>query len=206
MLLQESGLAPMGDAPSAFACLMCFEPLSKEDQVTLCDGEADDPLNEVDCPSCGDIFDITGVEVRIHPDATPLLSLDAVMETEWFHVSWSSDWHNSLMKEEDIPFIHAGNKQSALDRYDGLYKGCIAYLYKFSIDPNVKLSGTVYDDLNEWPPLVSDASYFRGFENVDGIRYVNRWESPGSISLLVNPQFLVNVTCEKLLIEENIAA
>ena len=206
MLLQESNLIPMGDAPSAFACSMCFTPISKEDQVILCDGEADDPLNEVDCPACGDYFDITGVEVRIHPEAIPLLDVKAVMETEWFHVSWSKDWHASLLREEDIPFIHAGNRQSALDRYDGLYKGCIAYLYKFRIATETNLSERVYEDLNAWPEYVSDGMPSRHRETVDGVRYVNRWESPGSISLLINPQFITEVSSERLIIEKELQA
>lgn len=203
MTLQESSLIPMGDAPSAFACGSCFEPISKEDQLTLCSGDADDALENVDCPACGDYFDITEVEVRVHPEATPLLSMETVLETEWFHVSWSSNWHASLLREESIPYVHAGNRQSAIDRYEGLYRGCIAYLYKFKLAPGISISDVIYDDLNEWPEDIQRGGLpYRNGREVNGVRYVNRWESPGSISILVNPMFIVEVSSEQLLITE----
>lgn len=193
----------MGDAPSTFACGSCLFPLSKEDQITLCSGEADDPLEWVDCPACGNCFDITEVEVSIHPDANPLLALEEVMKTEWFHVSWSSDWHASLLQEEDIPYVHAGNQQSALDRYEGLYKGCYAYLYKFKLSPAALIAETIYDDLNEWPSTVNDTEDFphQDGKRVDGFRYVNRWECPGSISILIDPRFINEVSSERIIME-----
>lgn len=205
-MLQESSLIPMGEAESAFACSLCFAPLSKADQIDLCDGEADDMLNEVECPACGDYFDITGVEVRVHPDTSNLLDMKTALEAEWYHVSWSANWHNSILQEEDIPYVHAGNRQSAVERYEGLYKGCKAYLYKFKIAPSANLTPTVFDDLNDWPQTVS---YPMGMPSqqgrtVDGFRYINRWESPGSVSLMIDPQHIIDVSCEVILIEKEL--
>lgn len=197
----------MGDDPSAFACGSCLAPISKEDQITLCSGDLDDPLENVDCPACGDYFDITEVEVRVHPEAMPLLSLDTVQETEWFHVSAFENWHTAITMQRHVPYIHAGNRASAIDRYEGLYRGRTAYLYKFKLVPGARISDIVYDDLNEWPKYVErELPKSKKGQVVDGIRYVNRWESPGSISLLVNPLHIYQVTCEEICITEKVAA
>lgn len=189
------------DQTSAFACPACFSAVSKEQEAELLDGGETDALNYVECKPCGEFFNADEAEVQLQSETVPLLEIPTVYDTEWFHISNSASWIEDITQDEGcIPFIHAGNKQSALDRYDGAYKGKTAYLYKFKISSIASIGSVVYEDHNDWPyevdyplTLTDDVTG----DAIDGFRYVNRWEAPGFISLLLDPRLIVDVIMEE---------
>lgn len=198
MLLTEAALVmKTGDDASVFACPSCFSILSEEDAKHIIDGELHDELNTVECDACGDVFTADTMEVNVAPQSRVLLDTEFAKSSEWFHISDSSNWLDEVTGDDGfIPYIHAGTLQSALDRYEA-HKGKTAYLYRFRLADLTVLDSTVYDDRNAWPEEVGFPRTLtdeRTGEAVDCLRYLNRWEDPGSISILLDPQCIVEVS------------
>jgi hypothetical protein len=198
MLLTEAALImKTGDDPSVFACPSCFFILSAEDAKHIIDGELHDELNTVECDACGDVFTADTMEVNVAPDSRELLDVEHAKGVEWFHISDSANWLDEVTGDDDFtPYIHAGTLQSALDRYEA-HKGKTAYLYKFKLADMTAIDSTVYDDRNAWPEEVGFPCTLtdeKTGEAVDCLRYLNRWEDPGSLSILLDPRHIVDVS------------
>lgn len=71
-------------------------------------------------------------------------------------------------------------------------------MFKVQIDPSANWSPYVTDDWNEWPETGYDLwkEVYQKFSEVT--RYVNRYEIPGSISLLVASDLIRVVGCEQI--------
>lgn len=198
MLLTEAALImkSAGDT-SVFACPSCFSILSAEDAKFIIDGELHDDLNVVECDDCGDVFTADTMEVNVAPDSERLLDAGHAKASEWFHISDSANWLDEVTGDDDfVPYIHAGTLQSALDRYEA-HKGKTAYLYKFNLADTTTIDSTIYDDRNAWPEEVGFPCTLtdeRTGEAVDCLRYLNRWEDPGSISILLDPRIIVDIS------------
>lgn len=198
MLLTEAALImKTGEDSSVFACPSCFSVLSVEDAKTIIDGELHDELNVVECDACGDVFTAETMEVNVAPKSAKLLDAGHAKDSEWFHISDSANWLNDVTGDEGfIPYIHAGTLQSALDRYEA-HKGKTAYLYKFRLADVTAIDSTIYDDRNAWPEEVGFPCTLtdeRTGDGVDCLRYLNRWEDPGSISILLDPRLIVDIS------------
>ena len=89
---------------------------------------------------------------------------------EWWHGTTRAHW-------EDTPenaVVHIGTRQAAKERAE-IQRVTPAFLYKVRLKDGVSFVRDVEDDCNEWPE-----DYERHHPWVH--RYVNKYESPGSVS------------------------
>lgn len=151
---------------------------------------------------CGKRVDIFASELTILPRYQYLLSLkNAMKEKVWYHAtdydSYYSDgtWEESIIaaRSSDDPFlVHIGSMESAVDRGEVSYADT---LFTLRLRPEFLWSPEVTDDHNCWPEKFSDTQgEFGNFADIT--RYVNRYEIPGSVSLLVRADAL-SVVCSE---------
>ena len=170
-----------------------------------------DELNEVtfgyvaNCSHCGNpmkwgeltppyIVDVDDKEAKF------LYDDKAVMETSWYHITTSDNWHEQVLTSN--VFVHLGTKQAALDRlivlkqYDWL-DGSNYKIYEIGFNNKVNVSENIFSDDNQWPVDLSE-----GKNNACSAhkvnRYVNEWEAPGSVSLIVSPKLFTVKSVETI--------
>jgi hypothetical protein len=131
--------------------------------------------------SCeGYLFGLEDADIAVLPGSAKFFDTDAVRPATWYHATYMENWMGTVLTNDHcyLPILHIGTRQSALDR--AKHQG-YSYLYSIKVDEDATINPTVVDDATDgWDEYAEDYQY--------GItRYVNRWESPGSISLLANP-------------------
>jgi len=139
-------------------------------------------------------FDPSTAHLEVTADTAHLLDDAEASTAAWFHATKDPNWMDSLNKSASVSagsvIVHVGVKEAALARIkDVLWMARLGgpqeyFLYEVRLRGSAQLLSEVVDDENEWP------SRSNAFENRygagDAIRYVNRWETPGSVSLLVD--------------------
>lgn len=84
-----------------------------------------------------------------------------------------------VLNADPIPIVHVGSRYSAEQR--AAHMGTYDNLFKLRISPEATIDPEIWEDQEDsWEVAMVDYEY-------DVTRYVNMWESPGSISLLVKP-------------------
>lgn len=170
-----------------------------------------DPENELDisrairCWTCRNFFygydegcgcedgpDVEGFAIKA--EAMPLLE-DAqnIRQARWFHATQrGEDWLESVQNSRVL--VHAGSLETA--RQLVLSRRAHApgsenkpwTLFELELDPQADLAEGIRPDLETmWPS-------FRRRLKYDAIAYLNVYESPGDISLLVDPEKLTTVS------------
>lgn len=147
---------------------------------------------------CGKELYIEGVRVKVLHRYQHLLDIKkARKQPFWYHATNDENWpkDNKNPRQGDVWLAHIGSKESALDR--AAHQG-YSSIYKLTIDPETHWSPHVTDDWNEWPTVLEelDMEIYHKFSEVT--RYVNRYEIPGSISLLVASDKIHVVDCEAI--------
>lgn len=136
--------------------------------------------------TCGKYFGAEDADLTVRPDYQKYMNIRSTrQEIFWYHASDLPDWDTKILRYDDPLMVHIGSKHSALDRarYVGAH-----YLYKLQLKKEYKISPTVVDDYNYWPDHLSETKVpgenydFSKFSDIT--RYVNRYEIPGSVSLL----------------------
>lgn len=177
-------------AASAFTCLNCNASLPKDAERRLCESFAESYL----C-ACGEVSGVEEVDVWVLPSSESMLEKANAHKTVWFHSTNVEYWDEKIVGpaavSSVVPYIHVGTVEAAMERFRD--KGSrYGWLYEIELTDDCVLADEVYEDRDDW---VTSAE--RGFyeENEDddedlrhALRYVNRWESPGSISLLLDPR------------------
>lgn len=149
------------------------------------------------------------LDVLVEDASKIFLHRKAVIETEWFHYTMVEDWLNEVRKAG--VWVHIGTMRSvrALRRHRMDYKhsaGEGRYVHTLRLAKPV-VDPAVAVDRNVWPVATTDRRIrvvegpndFRDLApKVNVVRYLNRWEAPGSISLLVDPQALEVVNTRKM--------
>lgn len=164
---------------SYFSCPRCSTVIN-ESQVT-------DVLDEkkISCQGCGEKFDILTASMLLRNEFidladNPKLALDMV----WYHVS---EKEPSEMDFESDREMHVG-QMGSVNHYVSLhprFDGKSRYLYTLQFYPDVILYDKIIDDENNW---IWTEHLFRGMStsdlDVDGFVYLNRFEAPGSLSIV----------------------
>lgn len=175
---------------SGLACPRCKEHLTKYEEEMLLTYYLIDH-------NCGKEIYIEDAKVRILPRYQHLLDLNrAHNQPFWYHATNISNWPTNVTdKPDDSWLAHIGSKESALDRAKSRD---YTHMFKVKIDPSANWSPYVTDDWNEWPETGYDLwkEVYQKFSEVT--RYVNRYEIPGSISLLVASDLIRVVGCEQI--------
>lgn len=146
---------------------------------------------------CGNLLKAEDADLTVRPDYQKYMNLRSTrQEIFWYHASDLPDWERKITQYADPLMVHIGSEHSALDR--ARYVGA-NYLYKLQLKKEFTISPTIVDDYNYWPDHLSETRYpgenynFSQFSDIT--RYVNRYEIPGSISLLARADAVAVSSC-----------
>lgn len=126
----------------------------------------------------------------IHPDALAYFDEETVRTTTWYHATDREDWFDSITQAQGkVPLVHLGDEAAAMDRatqraarLGGNWK-----VYEITLAEDADIHPEVNGDDNGYAPyMAGDEDMVDNYSTVT--RYVNEFENPGSISLLVNPK------------------
>ena len=158
-------------------CPHCKKRVSKDTRDIL------NMMIPVRC-SCGDRFSIYEADIPVLRRCTDLLTdTSKIFTRRWYHGTSLDDWHNGVLLARRVPLVHIGTRYAALERGKSLSR---LFLYTIKVDAGATVHPKIFPDYNDLDGAV-DAHWYDGY---DAIRYINRWESPGSISLLINPNLI----------------
>lgn len=196
MILDPATCQPMSaGAQSAFVCLGCDAPLSRTWEKMLTNG-----FESYQC-LCGDESMVDELDVHILPSSVRFLDTDTTRENVWYHSTKVENWAEEVSQLRptfvcgsnemlSVPYVHVGTLDAAMARFDDT-KHEAGWLYEIRIKDEAVLAREVYEDRNDWEQYVR-TGFFEGIledkKQCDVIRYVNRWESVGSISLIMDPR------------------
>jgi hypothetical protein len=156
------------------------------------------------CVLCRQVrpFHIGSLDVAIRPDSYALaIDPAASLNNVWYHGTGSVNWLDDVFRNvratrgvhsENPVLVHVGTLQAAQERNGitqerhGRTHG--AYLYKVTCRKGTIIEDRIANDITEFPRTVEEISQST---TANVVRYINRWESPGSVSLLADPRFLV---------------
>lgn len=193
MLFHEG--TPWSIAPEGKSGAYCFQCQYHFDKELINSG-----AQAWECPGCGSgtLEGLTGVSIL--PEALEFLDDEAVLNTTWFHTTIREDWDERLKghQGEDTPLTHLGTLEAATVRMEDLKRERESeglapaqfYLYEVALLPTMSISESLADDDNDSAPeSVKDwrRDRFEKYDLFGCTRYVNMYESVGSISLLANP-------------------
>lgn len=163
-----------------------------------CEGRASiDQVNEligndwVWC-ECGERYDLVDAKIRVEPGTESHRFIDPkeVTKAVWYHATAQEDW-----LEKGDPFqVHVGLEAAAFDRALSILAPHSAsakpfYLYEVSLDADATVDSEISAEGENYE--------ISGAGDGDVIRYVNRYEAPGTVSLLLNSSKL-KVTGKRL--------
>lgn len=175
----------MGESDvSAYACPVCEETVTKEQELQL---KRDSSVTCINHHK----FSIRNTKLKVLPTAVPLMSEDVTKQTIWYHATKVRNWHEAV-SEAGI-YVHAGSREAALERAADKFflnrkkmERHKIYLWELSINPDAVIADVILSDENQWPKEVTFCT--REHLGGDVQRYLNRWESTGSISILADPR------------------
>ena len=155
------------------------------------------------CSACGEVSDQGVLPSAVRYNDRRLFSKSAVRKDTWYHITVRKNWVGDITEEQDVdyqPFVHLGSKEAALTRMkalveDEVYAGKNGetqyYCYEVRIKPQAPIADAVLPDDNEIAPAMPVEMNYNytgdGYEAYGVSRYVNEFESHGSISLLAHP-------------------
>lgn len=172
-------IAP-AEAESSLRCSSCGRYLSNE--------ELDQYILQTILPRCCAKMCAEPI-FYMCADAEKFMDPMTVRTAEWFHATDRVNWMDDLMDNpiDEVPLVHIGTRETAVTLMMDKYKGATAptYLYKVTMADDTALHSEIFSDENEWPEVVSDVR-----PEGNAYRYVNVWESTGSVSLLADPRIL----------------
>lgn len=195
----DAGLSP-------FRCDNCTSHISKRNELNS-------PLwhenIEVECSLCGHVN--KGSQTVI-PTSAPLLKTAVAQDMVWFHATYVDDWFEKIsngrdMEEEDgyFLYIHVGSEDAAREianhkYFDGYPSRdeLKIMLYQVRLKAGAALSSRIVNDNETWRDFGSVTDGSKSAIGGDAVRYLNRWESPGSISLLVDASKLELVSVKQI--------
>lgn len=130
------------------------------------------------------------VEVAPSKDTYRALEASAVAELTWYHSTTTEAWGDTLQVDDGF-YAHVGSRQAAMDRQLSELlpvNGKGFWLFEVEVSGEASVAEALYPDDND--------DYSVSFHPVrrplpaSVLRYVNRWEDLGSISLVVDTRVL----------------
>lgn len=196
--------SPFDAGRSAFRCGECGNHIAKRNE-RLSSYWKETPV--LACDTCGE--DRSGT-ITVIPTSAHLLQPDAVKATTWYHATYVEDWFEKVstghgMKREagDFLYIHVGSQEASRDLAESKYFNHPEpderiMLHQLKVKTDAVLAHPILNDIETWWDYSSVTEETRKVIGGDAVRYLNRWESPGSISLLVDARQLELVSVEEL--------
>lgn len=195
---------------SSFACSHCGKHSTKSMEIHMRSAHnavyrQSEPFL---CP-CGKNISIADSTLTIVPSSAPLLNDETVRGITWFHATNVYNWLEEVNFEDDDdmrrPYVHLGSKEAALELAKWKYlednddDNDMFYLWQVTLNVDAVLADGVLEDNNDWFYEVTGST--RGALGADAVRYLNKWESAGSISLLADPRYLSAVRVDDVNID-----
>lgn len=169
----------VADPASYFVCPQCGSVASRELELLILDEKF------VTCPICGEGFGILSAQMMLrHAYSGLAKNPESAVDMLWFHVSEKSPEEMDFESDREM---HVGQMES-VEHYVSThprFEGKNRYLYSLQFHSDAVLYARVIDDENDW---VWAEHLFRGMSvsdlDVDGFVYLNRFEAPGSLSVV----------------------
>lgn len=182
---------------SNFVCPVCFLPIDIEDESRLINEYSVECKNGCMIPYDDgqekDDFCIFDACVVLRPGYKKLAENPAIApEMHWYHISNNSPSEMEFNSRKDM---HVGSLETVKYYRDTLdcWRNNVRDYYVYELRmKNVAIEKDLLCDKNYWE-LQNNALEN---DNVYGYAYVNRWEAPGSISILARRDIfeIVNIT------------
>lgn len=131
------------------------------------------------CQKCDQYNDESEVGVKVVPSSAQYIKIAPTRQSYWYHSTYVDRWGEKYTEFGDP--IYLGTRNAAIRRYkdlasDPTFTKESGWLYKVKLKPRVKIHRYVLDDDH----LMPSTAEFQ--DRV--VRYVNLFESVGSISLV----------------------
>lgn len=178
---------------SYFSCPGCGFRADEELQSRLLDEET------VTCSQCGQRFHIlTAAMVLQHEFEGMFHSPKSAVDRLWYHVSVKSFDEMDFVSDREMHVGQMGSIEQYVSEHPR-FEGEDTYLYTLQFRPGALLYGKVIDDRDDW---VWAEHLFRGMSDdaldVDGFVYLNRFEDPGSLSVVARRRVFDVLTVSQL--------
>ena len=195
---------------SPFACVHCGAHSTKQMEIQMRKSHnAWVQGSPFTCDNCGNSISIIESSLTVLPSSVPMLEKDNIKTTTWFHATNIYNWLEEVSfdygdEDDDMirPYVHVGSKDAALELGKWKYleendnDDDMFYLWEVTLNVEAILADGILEDRDEWLDEVTDTA--RKALGADAIRYLNKWESSGSISLLVDPRYLTAVRVDEV--------
>lgn len=165
-----------------FSCSDCGARVTRQQEEDLF--REDSIYFRVHCRVCDKRLTIDTVDVAVLSSCKKFYQLEEVYKANWHHTTFRQRWLEAMQDLIITPALHVGTYEAAMERTK---TAPAEYRYVVRVRSDAIIDPEVQPDFNDWPYNGRHLKY-------DVIRYVNRYESPGSISLLVLPRALELVT------------
>lgn len=171
-----------------FACPVCKQPVIIDFENDILDAKPMFCDNGCVIPSgLGydyEYFNIHTALMYLSPQYVDLVeNLEMFRYMSWYHISDTPPEYMDFASEKTM---HIGGADTVCEYFLQHRNWIIGeqdfYIYKLHIKPEAIIYPTVIEDENDWDYAESAIAYL---DDYNTIAYLNRWESPGSISLIL---------------------
>jgi hypothetical protein len=180
-MLDLSGMEPVGPGLSGLSCARCGREFTHFEVSGL--------TRIPECPECQDLIDLAQLTLRPSLAGMSLLDDAVARSTSWYHLTYRRGWHAGVI-EAQVP-VYVGSKLAALTRAHAIAKrGERWWLHELQLARNITFAPGVEADSTDGDMITSFDELEEHFPGVDAVRYLNIYEDPGNIALLVDPNFV----------------
>jgi hypothetical protein len=213
-----ASMSPLAERPAAFA----YSYRMRCECGGASDLSADDYAAEVDeahmpCSHCGNRIHFGRAVIALRDTTDPALDNEQLNRFAWYHASTSPDWPSpTYVEAKRLTLMRGGSRipedqvarLSNLAVHVGTYEAAIEtvlrrmrnqddadsrfFLYRVALDLDPRRVERGYRDENLQPAAMLSSAELRG-EGLQAVRYLNVFESPGSLSLVLIPDAIAAV-------------
>lgn len=155
---------------SSLKCSNCNTPIGPRRTKSLLTHHV------TECGNCKEKIDHHIVKVETLPSAKKFEDSDYAKKASWWHGTMKERWGKWIRSAPTSSNVHVGTYNAALARRASFIDARPWHVFKVRLREGVEVSDTIHPD-----------SYVNSVEAYPGVaqRYLNIWESPGSISMAV---------------------
>lgn len=190
---------------SGIKCGECHAPFTAEEYNKALGGAN---FDELQCTNCKEItYSVDSFDVVVSPESIPMVEDENVRTATWFHATTVENWHEVVSGEGDPDMnwedhtgkgdttimVHIGSKAAAEDRARVDFYDEEWFLHEITLNDGVEIAPVIMPDEETKVPERAYQCEGRDYSAAGVTRYLNAYESPGSISLLVNPHAITVV-------------
>lgn len=187
MNLDKTYLPPIKNTHTHFCCPRCntLADIKAADRIISNDDahctyccDRSNSTSESDCLA-NHYYDILDANIVLREKAQEMMkNPSTIMDNLWYHVT---DTPPEEMVFDGSFSMHVGQPETVKALQEIQYQEEKVYLYTFRLKENTIIHKDFVDDYNNWYTYDTKIAN----NEVSGFAYINRWEAPGSMSLLV---------------------